>query len=234
MGIFISIMNRSIDWLALKTESPMNRVAEWFIKYDLEEYTQTFEDYGWDNLPVLLEMTEKDIGLCIQKPGHKAKFKRALRYLKIELDNPIATDRSDLHEETNRDVVKAATVETESKSTEEKFVTYTKKSTAEAYSSEQGHYATSISENVQFKSNTNTAALSPTDTDEIKEPMSTIDNVDDKQFIIAPEEIQVPGIVHMINNNDEDNVQAELTNICTHTAHERDGIIKDVTNTNSS
>lgn len=64
----------------------MDRVSEWMREHDLEVYIEKFEEQGWDTLPVLLEMTESDIEMCIQKPGHKAKFKRALRYLKSDMD----------------------------------------------------------------------------------------------------------------------------------------------------
>ena len=108
MGLFLSIINQTFGWLTHKKECPMDRVAQWLRENDLEVYIQKFEEYGWDKLSVLLEMTEMDIEMCIQKPGHKAKFKRALRYLKCELDNPSVAYQTGMHERSDQEAMKAA------------------------------------------------------------------------------------------------------------------------------
>ena len=56
----------------------MDHVADWLIKNDLARYASKFEEYGWDDKSLLYKMTENDIEMCVQKPGHKVKFKTAL------------------------------------------------------------------------------------------------------------------------------------------------------------
>ena len=56
----------------------MDRVADWLIRNGLGRYASKFEECGWDDKSLLYKMTENDIELCIQKPGHKVKFKTAL------------------------------------------------------------------------------------------------------------------------------------------------------------
>ena len=79
MDSFVSTTRNAVDWLLRKPERSMHKVAEWLKENDLGQYIAKFEEYGWDELSVLSDMTLGDIAMCIQKPGHKAKFKRALR-----------------------------------------------------------------------------------------------------------------------------------------------------------
>ena len=63
-------------------------------------YVTKFEEYGWDDKSLLSEMTDGDIEMCIPKPGHKAKFKRALRR---ELHNPSVASQTDMHTEYDQE-----------------------------------------------------------------------------------------------------------------------------------
>ena len=57
----------------------MDRLKDWLKRHNLKKYICKFEEYGWDDISLLYDMTETDIETCIQKPGHKAKFKKALK-----------------------------------------------------------------------------------------------------------------------------------------------------------
>ena len=57
----------------------VDEVEEWLRVNDMIEY---FVEHGWDKLAVIAEMTEKDIEMCIQKPGHKVKLKKAIAVLR--------------------------------------------------------------------------------------------------------------------------------------------------------
>ena len=56
----------------------MDRVADWLMRNNLGKYASKFKKYGWDDKSLLYKMTEADIEMCIQKPGHKVKFKTAI------------------------------------------------------------------------------------------------------------------------------------------------------------
>ena len=53
-------------------------VSIWLEENGLGQYTTKFEEHGWDEISLLLEMTDAQIEKCISKPGHIARFKRAL------------------------------------------------------------------------------------------------------------------------------------------------------------
>lgn len=80
MGNFYSVLHYIFNWKIEKQKQPVDEVAEWLRKNDLEEYFPKFVEYGWDHLSVISEMTESDIEMCIQKPGHKVKLKRAISH----------------------------------------------------------------------------------------------------------------------------------------------------------
>ena len=75
----------------------MDLVADWLIKNDLGEYVEKFEEYGWDDKSLLNKMTEIDILMCIQKPGHKVKFKTALGREMVHLSASTQTVRDVVH-----------------------------------------------------------------------------------------------------------------------------------------
>ena len=93
MDSFLNTLRNTFGWLLHKRERPIHRVLDWLKDNDLEEYFTKFEVYGWDKLSVLPDMTDSDIEMCIHKPGHKAKFKRALTNLKCKLDKPSGVPR---------------------------------------------------------------------------------------------------------------------------------------------
>ena len=113
MDLFVSTIRYAFSWLLHKPERPMHDVAEWLKENDLHQYITKFEEYGWDKLSVLSEMTEGDIEMCIQKPGHKAAFKRALKNLRLKLDNPSSVPCSceckTVYQETREKAVTEAT-----------------------------------------------------------------------------------------------------------------------------
>ena len=82
MGIFYSILHHLTGWVNFMQRRPVNEVLEWLRENDLIEYFSNFVEHGWDQLAVIAEMTENDIEMCIQKPGHKVKLKRAIAVLK--------------------------------------------------------------------------------------------------------------------------------------------------------
>ena len=58
-----------------------SEVSIWLNDNGLGEYTAKFKERGWDEISLLLEMTDSQIDTCIQKPGHVVKFKKALESL---------------------------------------------------------------------------------------------------------------------------------------------------------
>ena len=58
-----------------------SEVNIWLNDNGLGEYTERFKEKGWDEISLLLEMTDSQIDTCIQKPGHVVKFKKALESL---------------------------------------------------------------------------------------------------------------------------------------------------------
>ena len=75
----------------------MDRVADWLIQADLGRYASKFEEYGWDDKSLLYKMTENDIEMCIQKPGHKVKFKTALVRGMVQPSVSTQTGREGVH-----------------------------------------------------------------------------------------------------------------------------------------
>ena len=59
----------------------MKEVRTWLNKNGLGEYTSKFEEFGWDDITLLEEMTDEHIEACITKPGHKVRFKKAIARL---------------------------------------------------------------------------------------------------------------------------------------------------------
>ena len=74
----------------------MDHLAAWLTENNLEIYVPKFKEYGWDDKLLLFEMADSDIELCIQKPGHRARFKKALRR---EMVNPSVTTQTDMEME---------------------------------------------------------------------------------------------------------------------------------------
>ena len=58
-----------------------DEVSVWLQENDLGQYSSKFSENGWDELSLLLEMSDDQIKKCIPKPGHIIKFKRALEML---------------------------------------------------------------------------------------------------------------------------------------------------------
>eukprot|EP00929_Paragymnodinium_shiwhaense_P056447 TRINITY_DN28242_c0_g1_i1.p1 TRINITY_DN28242_c0_g1~~TRINITY_DN28242_c0_g1_i1.p1 ORF type:complete len:646 (-),score=180.23 TRINITY_DN28242_c0_g1_i1:391-2328(-) len=54
-------------------------VAKVLASAGLSSYLDSFVENGYDSLDVLQEMTDEDLALCKMKPGHKLKFKLALK-----------------------------------------------------------------------------------------------------------------------------------------------------------
>ena len=259
MGLFISIINHTVGWLRHENEYPMDRVAEWLRENDLESYIQTFEEYGWDKLPVLLEMTENDIEMCIQKPGHKAKFKRALRYLKSELDNSLVASQTDIHKESDRETMKVATTEAarisavsslnEVKADAEKPITETNSLERQFHSAVDSDSTNNA--NVQFDSESDQEAFSG-DKEAvtmaikgIKDSVSTSSNdlsienkVDAEQPLVAAIENQFSDIINDSNtrSDDEERIQAEPGEVCDHAVlvSKRDVICTEIANIKTS
>lgn len=53
----------------------------WLNDNGLGEYSEKFKEKGWDEISLLLEMSDVQVEMCIQKPGHVVKFKKALESL---------------------------------------------------------------------------------------------------------------------------------------------------------
>ena len=75
-----------------RTNIEMDSFSDWLTENGLERYVPKFKEYGWDDKSLLFEMTDIDIEMCIPKPGHKAKFKKALRR---EMGNPSVATQTD-------------------------------------------------------------------------------------------------------------------------------------------
>ena len=109
MGNFYSVLHHVINWMTHKQGQPVDQVAEWLRENDLEEYFPNFVNYGWDHLSVISEMTESDIEMCIQKPGHKVKLKRALNHLK---GNPSIDSSTAIYTSSDQEARRTANTET--------------------------------------------------------------------------------------------------------------------------
>ena len=96
----------------------VDEVEGWLRVNDMIEYFPNFVEHGWDKLAVIAEMTEKDIEKCIQKPGHKVKFRSALNFLKG--NQPIIPKRG-IDTESNQDSFKTENTECLNASVEEDF-----------------------------------------------------------------------------------------------------------------
>ena len=59
----------------------MEDVKLWLRSNGLGQYWHKFEEHGWEELSLLAEMSDVELGMCITKPGHRAKFRKALRTL---------------------------------------------------------------------------------------------------------------------------------------------------------
>ena len=111
-------MHRLTDWVTFMQRRQVDEVEGWLRVNDLIEYFPNFMKHGWDRLAVIAEMTEKDIEKCIQKPGHKVKFKRALNVLKV--NQPIIPKHG-MDTESDQDSVKTGNTECSNASVEEDF-----------------------------------------------------------------------------------------------------------------
>ena len=60
----------------------MEEVYNWLTEYHLGRYSPSFKENAWDNLSLLLNMTETDIDICIARRGDIARFKNSLKRLK--------------------------------------------------------------------------------------------------------------------------------------------------------
>lgn len=59
----------------------MEEVNSWLCSNGLGEYFPKFKEHGWEELSLLPEMSDSELVMCITKPGHRAKFRKALRAL---------------------------------------------------------------------------------------------------------------------------------------------------------
>ena len=69
-----------------RSEPKKTEVNDWLAENGLGEYSAKFKERGWDEVSLLLEMSDIQIESCIQKPGHVVKFKRALGRLDPNVD----------------------------------------------------------------------------------------------------------------------------------------------------
>lgn len=69
------------------SEPKKTEVNDWLAENGLGEYSAKFKERGWDEVSLLLEMSDIQIESCIQKPGHVVKFKRALGRLDPNVDD---------------------------------------------------------------------------------------------------------------------------------------------------
>ena len=60
----------------------MEQVYNWLTECHLGRYSPSFKENAWDNLSLLLNMTEMDMDICIARRGDIARFKNSLKRLK--------------------------------------------------------------------------------------------------------------------------------------------------------
>ena len=65
-----------------------SEVNIWLNDNGLGEYSDKFKEKGWDEISLLLEMSDGQIEMCIPKPGHVVKFKKALESLNRSMGKP--------------------------------------------------------------------------------------------------------------------------------------------------
>lgn len=75
----------------------MEDVKSFLEKYGLLSYSEDFEENGYDDLDVLLSLSESDLNeamnqIGITKPGHRVKLKNILKIEKSKKESPLQTD----------------------------------------------------------------------------------------------------------------------------------------------
>ena len=74
----------------------MEEVRKWLSLNGLGDYSSNFEKDGWDDLSLLSEMNDCELKRCIQKPGHRARFRKALRSSNPGFPTPKNKDENDV------------------------------------------------------------------------------------------------------------------------------------------
>ena len=60
-------------------EQKTKDVEFWLQRIGLGQYVANFKEEGWDRLEVIKDMDDQEICNCIHKPGHRARFKIAMK-----------------------------------------------------------------------------------------------------------------------------------------------------------
>ena len=87
---------------ALPDSAEVKHVVEsWLKENNLHQYIAKFNDDGWDTFECLIELGrhEEDLKRCIDKPGHRVRFQRALERERLS-ENRVQTEVSKLQSDT--------------------------------------------------------------------------------------------------------------------------------------
>ena len=60
-------------------EQKTKEVELWLKRIGLGQYAANFQEEGWDRLEVIKDMDDQEIRNCIHKPGHRTRFKIAMK-----------------------------------------------------------------------------------------------------------------------------------------------------------